>query len=109
MKGRTAIAKILKMEGVEFVSGFPQNDIFEAGAEEGIRCIIARTERVGVNIADAYTRVSNGKRIGVCLVQSGPGIENAASSALRVLLPPKTTRALPSGRIRLISPTVSRR
>ena len=47
MKGRTAIAKILKMEGVEFVSGFPQNDIFEAGAEEGIRCIIARTERVG--------------------------------------------------------------
>jgi len=42
MKGRTAIAKILKMEGVEFVTGFPQNDIFEAGAEEGIRCIIAR-------------------------------------------------------------------
>ncbi len=79
MKGRTAIAKILKMEGVEFVSGFPQNDIFEAGAEEGIRCIIARTERVGVNIADAYTRVSNCKRIGVCLMQSGPGIENAYS------------------------------
>ncbi len=79
MKGRTAIVKILKMEGVEFVSGFPQNDIFEAGAEEGIRCIIARTERVGVNIADAYTRVSNCKRIGVCLMQSGPGIENAYS------------------------------
>jgi acetolactate synthase-1/2/3 large subunit len=79
MKGRIAIAKILKMEGVEFVSGFPQNDIFEVGAEEGIRCIISRTERVGVNIADAYTRVSNCKRIGVCLVQSGPGIENAYS------------------------------
>jgi thiamine pyrophosphate-dependent acetolactate synthase large subunit-like protein len=79
MKGRTAIAKILKMEGIEFVSGFPQNDIFEAGAEEGIRTIIARTERVGVNIADAYTRVSNCQRIGVCLTQSGPGIENAFS------------------------------
>jgi acetolactate synthase-1/2/3 large subunit len=79
MKGRTAIARILKMEGVEFVTGFPQNDIFEAGAEEGIRSIIARTERVGVNIADAYTRVSNGKRNGVCLAQLGPGIENAFS------------------------------
>ena len=79
MKGRNAIAKILKMEGVEFVSGFPQNDIFEARAEAGIRCIIARTERVGVNIADAYTRVSNCKHNGVCLLQSGPGIENAYS------------------------------
>jgi acetolactate synthase-1/2/3 large subunit len=79
MKGRTAIVKILKMEGVEFVTGFPQNDIFEAGAEEGIRCIIARTERVGINMADAFTRVSNCQRNGVCLVQLGPGIENAFS------------------------------
>jgi acetolactate synthase-1/2/3 large subunit len=79
MKGRTAIAKILKLEGVKFLSGFPQNDIFEAGAQEGIRSIIARTERVGVNIADAYTRVSNCKYNGVCLMQSGPGIENAFS------------------------------
>jgi acetolactate synthase-1/2/3 large subunit len=79
MKGRTAIAKILKLEEVKFLSGFPQNDIFEAGAQEGIRSIIARTERVGVNIADAYTRVSNCKYNGVCLMQSGPGIENAFS------------------------------
>ena len=41
MQGRTAIAKILKIEGIEFISGFPQNAIFEAGAEEGIRPIIA--------------------------------------------------------------------
>lgn len=79
MKGKTAIAKILRLEGVEFVSGFPYNEIFESAAEEGIRCIATRTERVAVNIADAYTRVSNCKRIGVCAMQSGPGIENSFS------------------------------
>ncbi|MFY9814912.1 MAG: thiamine pyrophosphate-requiring protein [Dehalococcoidales bacterium] len=97
MKGRTAIAKILKMEGVEFVSGFPQNDIFEAGAEEGIRCIIARTERVGVNIADAYTRVSNCKHNGVCLAQSGPGIENAYSGIAQAYSESVPILVMPAG------------
>ncbi|MFC2069816.1 thiamine pyrophosphate-requiring protein [Chloroflexota bacterium] len=77
MQGRTAIAKILKMEGVKFISGFPMNPVIEACAEEGIRSIMARNERVGVGIADGYTRVSNGKKIGVCAMQSGPGVENA--------------------------------
>ena len=40
MQGKNAIAKILKMEGVEFISGFPQNLIFEAAAEEGIRTFL---------------------------------------------------------------------
>ena len=97
MKGRTAIAKILKMEGVEFVSGFPQNDIFEAGAEEGIRCIIARTERVGVNIADAYTRASNCKHNGICLVQSGPGIENAYSGIAQAYSESVPILVMPAG------------
>jgi len=97
MKGRTAIAKILKMEGVEFVSGFPQNDIFEAGAEAGIRCIISRTERVGVNIADAYTRVSNCKHNGVCLVQSGPGIENAYSGIAQAYSESVPILVMPAG------------
>jgi acetolactate synthase-1/2/3 large subunit len=77
MKGRTAIAKILKMEGVEFITGFPYNEIFESAAQEGIRCIAARTERVAVGMADSFTRVSHCTRIGVCAVQDGPGIENA--------------------------------
>ena len=42
MQGRTAIAKILKMEGVEFISGFPQNPVIEAAAEEGIRSIMGK-------------------------------------------------------------------
>jgi acetolactate synthase-1/2/3 large subunit len=97
MKGSTAIVKILKMEGVEFLSGFPQNGIFESGAEEGIRSIIARTERVAVNIADAYTRVSNCKRNGVCLMQSGPGIENAFSGIAQAYSESVPILVLPGG------------
>ena len=77
MQARTAIAKILKMEGVEFISGFPQNVIFEAGAEEGIRPIMSRNERVGVGMADGYSRASFGQRIGVCAMQAGPGVGDA--------------------------------
>lgn len=79
MQGIRAIAKILKIEGVAFISGFPQNPIFEAGAEEGIRPIITRNERVGVGIADGFTRASLGQQNGVCAMQYGPGVENAFS------------------------------
>jgi len=79
MKGNTAIAKILKMEGVEFISGFPMNLILDPAAEEGIRFIKARTERVGVNMADGFSRVSMGQHFGVCVMQSNQGIENAFS------------------------------
>ena len=79
MKGKTAVAKILKMEGIEFATGFPHNPIIEALAEESIRFVKTRAERVGMNIADGFTRTSNGKRTGVCIVQHGPGAENAFS------------------------------
>ena len=51
MQAKTAIAKILKLEGVDHLACFPNNAIIEAGAVEGIRPICARTERVAVNIA----------------------------------------------------------
>ena len=97
MKGRTAIVKILKMEGIEFLCGFPQNDLFEAGAEEGIRSLVSRTERVGVNIADAFTRVSNCKRNGVVLAQNGPGIENAFSGVAQAYSESVPILVLPTG------------
>jgi acetolactate synthase-1/2/3 large subunit len=77
MDGKTAVARILKMEGVEFVTCFPLNPILDAVAAEGIRLITARTERVAVGMADAFSRASFGKRIGVAMVQSGPGSQNA--------------------------------
>ena len=77
MQGKDAIAKVLKSEGVEYLACFPVNAIIEGAASEGIRPICARTERVAVNIADGLSRVSSGRRIGVCAVQYGPGCENA--------------------------------
>lgn len=79
MKGKTALANILKKEGVEYLFCFPANALIDAAAEVSIRPIMARTERVAVNIADGYSRVTNGTRIGVVAVQHGPGIENAFS------------------------------
>ena len=77
MDGKTAIANILKQEGVEFAFCFPNNPLIDAIAAAGIRPVIARMERGAVNMADAYTRVNNGNKNGVCIVQAGPGIENA--------------------------------
>jgi acetolactate synthase I/II/III large subunit len=74
---KAAIARILKLEGVEFVSCFPENPVIDACAAEGIRPVIARSERVVVNIADGFSRVARGGRIGVCAMQHDAGIENA--------------------------------
>ncbi len=77
MKVVDAIAEILKREGVEFLACYPTNTMIEAAATAGIRPIVCRQERVGVGIADGFTRVTNGKRIGVFTMQAGPGAENA--------------------------------
>src|SRR5689334_15327852 len=45
-----AIAQILKREGVEFLSCYPTTIMIEAAAEIGIRPILCRQERVGVDI-----------------------------------------------------------
>ena len=77
MQGKTAMASILKQEGVELIFCFPYNPLIDAAASAGIRPIITRMERGAVNMADGYTRINNGLNPGVCLVQAGPGIENA--------------------------------
>ncbi len=77
MIGADLVARILKQEGVDFMGVIPFNSLEEAAAKAGIRPLIFRQERVGVNMADAYTRVTNGKRTGVFAMQAGPGAENA--------------------------------
>ena len=77
MRGNTALANVLKMEGTELLFCYPANPLIEAAAIAGIRPIMSRTERTTVNMADGFTRVSNGRRTGVVVTQSGPGIENA--------------------------------
>src|SRR5580765_7400898 len=77
MKVTTAIAQILKAEGVEFLIGYPVNPIIESAAEADIRTIMVRQERIGLHMADAVSRVTSGERIGVFTMQHGPGTENA--------------------------------
>jgi acetolactate synthase-1/2/3 large subunit len=77
MNGAEVVAEILKREGTEFLSCYPRNQIIEPCAAIDIRPILCRQERVGVGIADGYSRIKRGKRNGVFAAQAGPGIENA--------------------------------
>jgi acetolactate synthase I/II/III large subunit len=77
MKVVDAITEILKREGVEFLSTYPTTPLIEAVAAGGIRPVLCRQERVGVGIADGFTRTTKGRRIGVFAMQYGPGAENA--------------------------------
>ena len=77
MRTLDAIAHILKKEGIEYLSAFPTTSVIESAADLGIRPIICRQERVGVGIADGYSRVTNGRPAGVFAMQYGPGAENA--------------------------------
>lgn len=67
----TAIARILKQEGIEWVSTFPVCRVNNALGREGVPMIMMRDDRYAVALADAYSRVTAGERIGVCTVQGG--------------------------------------
>ena len=77
MNGAEVIAEILKREGTEFLACYPRNPVIESCAAIDIRPILCRQERVGVGIADGFSRIRRGKRNGVFASQHGPGIENA--------------------------------
>jgi acetolactate synthase-1/2/3 large subunit len=77
MKIVDAIAEILKREGVSFLSAYPTTSVIDATAAVGIRSVLCRQERVGVGIADGFTRITNGRTPGVFAMQYGPGAENA--------------------------------
>ena len=100
MDGNTAIANVLKMEGVDFIACIPSNPLIEAAAIAGIRPIVFRQECTGVHMADGFARITNGKRTGIFLMQNGPGAENAfggvaqayADSVPMLLLPAAAAR-----------------
>ncbi len=77
MKTSDAIVEILKREGVTTLFCFPTTSIIENAVAGGIRPVICRQERVGVDMADGFARVTNGKPPGVFAMQYGPGSENA--------------------------------
>jgi acetolactate synthase-1/2/3 large subunit len=77
MNGADVIAEILKREGTEFLACYPRNPLIDACAKIDIRPILCRQERIGVGMADGFSRVRRGRQNGVFAAQHGPGIENA--------------------------------
>lgn len=77
MKVVDAIAHAMKAEGVDVLFAYPVNPLIEAAAKVDIRTVIVRQERIGLHMADAYSRMSSGDKIGVFCMQHGPGAENA--------------------------------
>jgi acetolactate synthase-1/2/3 large subunit len=97
MNGAALIAEILKREGTEFLSCYPRNPVIEECAKLGIRPILCRQERVGVGIADGYTRIMRGKVNGVFAAQAGPGIENAFAGVAQAYAENVPMLILPGG------------
>src|SRR5262249_35939567 len=81
MNGAAVIAEILRREGTEFLSCYPRNPLIEACAALDIRPILCPQERVGVGLADGYTRIRRGKRNGIFAAPDGPCIETAYHGA----------------------------
>jgi acetolactate synthase-1/2/3 large subunit len=100
MKASQAVAEVLRREGVEQVFCFPANKMIDAAAGVGIRPIVGRQERSVINMADAYSRISNGERIGVALVQHGPGAEHAFGGVAQAYADSVPLLLLPNGNTR---------
>lgn len=100
MKVSTAIAGILKAEETEYLFCFPVNPLIDECARQGIRPIVARTERTLVNMADGYSRATNGRRLGVATVQHGPGAENAFAGVAQAFADGSPLLFFPGGNAR---------
>jgi thiamine pyrophosphate-dependent acetolactate synthase large subunit-like protein len=97
LNGLEAVARILKIEGVEWVSCFPSNNLIEAIAQEGIRLSMFRHERGAVMAADGYSRTSQRKKFGVVVTQGGPGAENAMGGIAQAYADNIPILAIPGG------------
>ncbi len=91
------IAHALKKEGVEILFAYPVNAIIETCAEADIRTVIVRQERVGLHMADAYSRLSSGRKFGVFAMQHGPGAENAFGGVAQAYSESAPILVLPAG------------
>ncbi|MGH8228300.1 MAG: thiamine pyrophosphate-requiring protein, partial [Steroidobacteraceae bacterium] len=103
MKTDAAIVEILKREGVELLFGYPRNPLLEAAAIADIRPIIVRQERVGLHMADAVSRLTRGKKMGVFCMQHGPGSENAYGGVAQAFSESVPVLVLPQGYARRLA------
>ncbi|MEA2984014.1 MAG: hypothetical protein QOD94_268, partial [Alphaproteobacteria bacterium] len=97
MKGADVVAEILKREGTEFLACYPRNPLIDACAELDIRPILCRQERIGVGMADGFSRIRAGKQNGVFAAQHGPGIENAFAGVAQAFSENVPVLVIPAG------------
>lgn len=80
MLGGDAVARMLKMEGVEKVFGIIDGTYFgfySSLAKYGIELISPRHESCAVHMAGTYARLTG--KLGVCMASNGPGVANLLS------------------------------
>jgi acetolactate synthase-1/2/3 large subunit len=70
VKAANGLARILKAEGIPWVSCYPTNHVNNALGEEGVPILMMGEERFAVAVADAFSRVTCGRQIGVCTVMA---------------------------------------
>ncbi|MSQ50911.1 MAG: thiamine pyrophosphate-requiring protein [Betaproteobacteria bacterium] len=92
-----AIAGILKQEGVRQLMCYPRHALIDPCAKLGIRPYVCRQERVGIGMADGISRSTNGRQIGVFLMQGGAGIENGFGGVAQVFGDNVPVLILPTG------------
>ncbi|HTJ97574.1 MAG TPA: biosynthetic-type acetolactate synthase large subunit [Rhodocyclaceae bacterium] len=81
LTGAEIVIRCLQEEKVEIIFGYPGGSVLhiydELFKQDKIKHILVRHEQAAVHAADAYSRSS--KKIGVCMVTSGPGVTNAVT------------------------------
>ena len=70
VKAANGLVRALRKEGVTRVSCYPTNHVNNACGEEGMPMIMVGEERHAVALADATSRVTCGRDIGVCTVMA---------------------------------------
>ena len=103
MKLGTAIAEIMKREGIEILCGYPVNHLIEYAANADIRPVMVRQERIGLHMADAISRVTSGHTIGAFCMQHGPGAENAMGGVAQCFGESVPVLVLPMGYARRLA------
>ena len=92
-----AMASILQKEGVELLFCYPTNKVIDEGALRGIRPVVVRQERSGLHMADAYSRMSSGRKLGVFAMQHGPGAENSYGGVAQAFADSVPVLVIPQG------------
>jgi len=79
--GAEIVIKCLQEEKVEYLFGYPGGAVLylydEIFKQDKVKHVLVRHEQGAAHAADGYARSS--KKVGVCLVTSGPGLTNAVT------------------------------